>query len=113
MKQLNIKQLATEMVGDGKRPNVWFVTIAYGWFYPPGEEVDMVQVRDALESVTILFLNKEDAEKCYLNVQLRSDIKKVTRQMIGEVIIEDRLTGVVKQKFLRKHNSGRFFIDQY
>lgn len=109
-KETNVKELAKIMVGDGKRPNKWFLTVAYGWYMPVNngaeDDRDMEQVADSLDSITMLFNNKEDADTAYDAINLTAS--KMTGSTIGQVILEDRLTGVVKDKYLEQTKSNSF-----
>jgi len=110
MKQaLTVKELATKIVGDGKKPNKYFVTIGYGWYFP-NESEEMIQVKDSLDSVTVMLTNKEDAIKLYNSIIIRT-ISPVTKETIGQVMIEDRLTGVIKEKCLTMLDNGKLVID--
>lgn len=105
-------KLATEIVGDGKKPNKWFVTIGYGWYWIPGKE-HMVQAKNSLESVSILFNSKEDAEECFRGIPLGIAVSKVSGTTIGQVIIEDRANGVIAEKFIRQRENGTFYKSEY
>jgi hypothetical protein len=114
MKTKNTKELASLLIGDGKKPNKWFVTIAYGWYEPKGdnEQTDMIQADNSLDSVTILAESKTQAFELFDSIKLDRHIKKVTGNTIGQVIVEDRLNGVVIEKKLVETDSG-FYIDEY
>lgn len=94
-----IKQLATEIVGDGKSPNKFFVTSGPYYF-----EVDEYGDREAVlldgftdnHVETTIFDTLEDAEKYYNDIEL--DIY----DGVGQVMIEDRMTGAIKEKTLEK-----------
>lgn len=114
---IDAAQLATQIVGDGKKPNKYFITIAYGYWRPkqtdPEECPEMEQAKNSLDSVTMgPFTSKGAAEAVYNAISLDTDILEVTGQMIGEVVMEDRLTGVVKNKFLAQRRSYGFFVDE-
>lgn len=116
MKQaLTVKELATKIVGDGKKPNKYFVTIGYGWYRPFGEDAEMIQAKNSLDSESLLFTNKTDAEDLFYAIALSNQAHngKITGETIGQVMIEDRLTGVIKEKCLRQRENGTFFVDTY
>lgn len=106
-KNKSAKDLAVQLVGDGKKPNKYFVTIGYGWYMPKDSE-DMKQAKNSLDSVTMLFNTREAAEQCYQSITPMADSGKITGLTIGQVMIEDRLTGVIKEKFL-SHVSGNLY----
>lgn len=93
------KQLATEIVGDGKSPNKFFVTSGPYYF-----EVDEFGDREAVlldgftdnHVDTTIFDTFEEAEKYYNDIEL--DIY----DGIGQVMIEDRKSGIIKEKALEK-----------
>lgn len=93
------KQLAIEIVGDGKSPNKFFVSSGPYYF-----EVDEYGDREAVlldgftdnHVETTIFDTLEDAEKYYNEIEL--DIY----DGVGQVMIEDRMTGVIKEKTLEK-----------
>lgn len=108
----NIKELATKIVGDGKSPNKWFVTVAYGWYVPlpkdEGEEPEMIQADNALESTTLLFTRKQDAMDFFHAVKIREDLTEVKGNDISQVIVEDRKNGTVCEKHLHQSHKMRF-----
>jgi len=106
------KELAVKLVGDGKTPNKYFVTVGYGWYKPSNNE-EMIQVKNSLDSVTMLFNTREAAEHCYNGLRIPTNIKEVTGETIGQVMIEDRLTGVIKEKFIDQLSSGKFYINSF
>ena len=100
-----IDQLATEIVGDGKYPNKFFVTVSpyftvdnneFG--YPANMEIEA----ELLDGYTDkdrqirLFDTFEQANEYYNSVDLDP------YEGIGTVMIEDRKTGTIKQKELTK-----------
>lgn len=100
MTQKEIKQLASEVVGDGKSPNMFFVTAGpyirvtdeFGDF-----DTELMDGFDDTHSETFgPFNTLEDAEKVYDDIEL--DIYSGT----CEVFIEDRKTGTIKEKYLTK-----------
>ena len=107
--KLTVSELATKIVGDGKKPNKWFITLGYGWYFPKDSE-DMVQVENSMESITMLFTVKSQAEEMFNSFKIHG-IDKVTGETIGQVTLEDRLNGVVKEKNLRQLQNGAFFSE--
>lgn len=108
LKNTNIKELAKHMVGDGKKPNRYFVTIAYGWYRPLGDDADAIQVDRSLESVTVLFTNKQQAIDFYDNIPMEKSLPAITRETIANVMVEDRLTGVIRDKMYEQTPNNRF-----
>lgn len=103
--EAQIDQLATEIVGDGKDPNKFFVTVSpyftvdnneFG--YPANMEIEA----ELLDGYTDkdrqirLFDTFEQANEYYNSVDLDPD------SGVGTVMIEDRKTGTIKQKELTK-----------
>jgi hypothetical protein len=111
--QQTAKELACKLVGDGKKPNKYFVTIGFGWYAPENPEEDMIQAKNSLESVTIGPLtSKAKAMELFNAIPIDRHIQEVTGETIGQICIEDRLTGVVLERRLTK-SGNRFFIDQF
>lgn len=102
---LSAKDLAKKYVGDGKS-KLWFVTIAYGWYIPEGEDADYKQVPDSLESVTILVGGRFEANALYNSVMTDRVVNLVNGRTISQVMIENK-TGVAKDKIYKK--DGRLF----
>lgn len=109
------------MVGDGKSPNKYFVTIGFGWYIPykeydkdsdePFEMPDMIQAPNSIESVTMGPFNKQEAEDLFEMIELPKYPVKVNGTTIGQVTMEDRNTGVVKEKGLWELRKGHFIED--
>ena len=99
MTNKEVRELATEIVGDGKLPNKFFVTSS-----PYYHEVDEYGDYDSHildgfefdEPESKVFDTFEEAEAYYDDIEL--DIY----DGIGQVVIEDRLTGTIKEKTLKK-----------
>ncbi len=72
----------------------------------------MVEVKDSLESVTIGFIRKEDADEVYNSIKLHA-INKMTGKTIGQVCMEDRLTGVLKEKYYKQFDNDLFVVEHY
>lgn len=99
MTNQEVQKLAREIIGDGQEPNMFFVTS--GPYYM---EVDESGDGDYIlldgyshnDTDTKVFDTLEEAEYYYDQVDL--DIY----EGIGQVMIEDRKTGVIKEKTLEK-----------
>lgn len=99
MTSQEVKQLAIEIIGDGKSPNKFFVTAGPYYF-----EIDEFGDHEAVlldgfvetDVDTAMFDTLEEAEEYY--DQLELDIY----DGVGQVMIEDRKTGVIKEKTLQK-----------
>ena len=109
-----VKQLACDIIGDGKKPNMWFVTIGYGWYYPRPENnecelPEMVQAPNSLDSVTILCSGETQAGRIYEAIDILPVPDIITGNTIGQVILEDR-HGVVKEKALTQKYNGTWGI---
>ena len=95
------KDLASEIIGDGKSPNVWFVTqSAYYMKYKDGYgESFVLDGYDAPEEYNKMygpFFTYSDACAKYDEIELDH------YDGVGTVTIEDRKIGVVKEKFLEE-----------
>lgn len=97
--QDQIKKLASEMVGDGQNPNKFFVTVSpciiiEGDFYDFKSELLDGFTKEDMD--TQMFDTFEEANEYYESIDLDP------HEGIGTVIMEDRKTGVIKQKELSK-----------
>ena len=103
--EAQIDQLATEIVGDGKSPNKFFVTVSP--YFTLDSEDKITQTTDYFELELLdgytdkdkeirLFDKFEQANEYYNSVDLDPD------SGVGSVMIEDRKTGTIKQKELTK-----------
>ena len=94
------KDLATEIIGDGKSPNVWFVTQSpYYMKYKDGYgESFLLDGFDASDYSVMFgpFFTYKDACAQYDEIELEA------YDGVGTVTIEDRKIGVVKEKFLEE-----------
>jgi hypothetical protein len=94
------KDLASEIIGDGKSPNVWFVTQSpYFMKYKDGYgESFLLDGFDASEYSIMFgpFFSYKDACAQYDEIELEA------YDGVGTVTIEDRVIGVVKEKFLEE-----------
>ena len=94
------KDLASEIIGDGKSPNVWFVTQSpYFMKYKDGYgESFLLDGFDASEYSVMFgpFFSYKDACAQYDEIELEA------YDGVGTVTIEDRKIGVVKEKFLEE-----------
>jgi hypothetical protein len=94
------KDLASEIIGDGKSPNVWFVTQSpYYMKYKDGYgESFLLDGFDASEYSVMFgpFFSYKDACAQYDEIELEA------YDGVGTVTIEDRKIGVVKEKFLEE-----------
>ena len=94
------KELAMNIIGDGKSPNVWFVTQSpYFMKYKDGYgESFLLDGFDAAEYSVMFgpFFSYKDACAQYDEIELEA------YDGVGTVTIEDRKIGVVKEKFLEE-----------
>jgi len=100
MTQSEIKKLASEIIGDGQTPNMWFVTTS-PYIRIPNTDFGYhdAMLEDAVESDACTygpFETYEEAVDCYDEQTL--DIE----YGIGSVCIEDRMCGTVTEKWLTK-----------
>ena len=94
------KDLASEIIGDGKSPNVWFVTQSpYYMKYKDGYgESFLLDGFDVAEYSVMFgpFFSYKAACDQYDEIELEA------YDGVGTVTIEDRVIGVVKEKFLEE-----------
>ena len=94
------KDLASEIIGDGESPNVWFVTQSpYYMKYKDGYgESFLLDGFDASDYSVMFgpFFSYKDACAQYDEIELEA------YDGVGTVTIEDRKIGVVKEKFLEE-----------
>lgn len=99
MTQSEIKKLASEIIGDGQLPNKFFVTTS-PWVTIVDEFGDQeFELLDGFyegDTWTQVFDSYEEANKHFENIEL--DIYDGTAQ----IMLEDRLTGVIKEVSLEK-----------
>jgi hypothetical protein len=100
MTQKQIKTLASELVGDGQSPNMWFVT--YGPYIANDNgdewEFELIEGRDREKDTHISgpFDTYEEALREYDEIELDADYG------VGQAFIEDRQNGTVNEKWLSK-----------
>ena len=103
--EAQIKELAREIIGDGKDPNKFFVTVSpyftvdndeHGDPYNMELESELLDGYTKEDTETRLFDTFEQANEYYKSIDLDP------HEGIGQVIMEDRKTGVIKQKELTK-----------
>jgi hypothetical protein len=93
------KALATKMVGDGQLPNKFFVTTG-PWItvYEDFGQVDQ-EILDGYEvgdTETEVFDTYEEAKEYFEGIELDH------YSGVGQVLLEDRLTGVIIERSLEK-----------
>ena len=103
LSQAQISELAKEIVGDGKSPNKFFVTVSpyftvdndeHGDPYNMELESELLDGYTKDDTKTRLFDTFEQANEYYNSVDLDPHAG------VGSVMIEDRKTGIIKQKEL-------------
>ncbi len=100
MNQLEKRALASEIVGDGKAPNKFFVTSG-PWIsivdeYGDQQDSELLDGYEATDSITEVFDTYEEANEYYKSFEL--DIY----EGVSQIILEDRLTGTIKEISLQK-----------
>jgi hypothetical protein len=99
MTQAEIKALASEIIGDGQLPNKFFVTTG-PWVTIVDEfgdqEFELLDGFYESDTWTQVFDTYEEANKHFESIEL--DIHDGTSQ----IMLEDRLTGVIKEVSLEK-----------
>lgn len=100
MTQAEVKNLASEIIGDGQSPNMWFVTTGpYVRIQTVDYEQDSELISGYSDKDTYTygpFDNFEDAVDCFDEQELDVNYG------IGQVCIEDRQCGTVTEKWLTK-----------
>jgi len=102
MTQQEIKKLASEIIGDGQTPNKFFVTVSpHIMVYTNDNEIDtrLMDGFDDADAHTITFGafdTFEEACEAYDDIDLDPYLGQC------QVVIEDRLTGQIKQKCLEE-----------
>ena len=93
------KLLASEIIGDGQMPNKFFVTTG-PWVTVVDEygdrDSELLEGYTKNQSVTEVFDTYEEANEYFQRIEL--DIYDGTTQ----ILLEDRLTGVIKEECLEK-----------
>lgn len=96
---MTAQKMARIMVGDGKSPNKYFVTHS-PFFMPKDSEMGRLEVipgyEDFEEGSTVAFDDKEKALEYYRDVELKF------ANGIGHVMLEDRMVGVLCERFLNE-----------
>jgi len=99
MTQVEKKALASEIIGDGQLPNKFFVTTG-PWVMIVDEygdrEHELLDGYTKNDTTTEVFDTYEEANKYFESIEL--DIYDGTTQ----VLLEDRLTGTIKDMYLEK-----------
>ncbi len=98
LSQAQISELAKEIVGDGKDPNKFFVTVS-PYFTVENEDNFESELLDGYtdkDTEIYLFDTFEQANRYYDSVDLDP------HSGVATVMIEDRMTGTIKQKELTK-----------
>ena len=93
------KDLAMNIIGDGKSPNVWFVTQSPYFMKYKDEYGESFLLEDHDESEIEMygpFFSYKDACAKYDEIELEA------YDGVGTVMIEDRKIGTVKEKFLEE-----------
>jgi hypothetical protein len=99
MTQAEKRELASEIIGDGQLPNKFFVTTG-AWVTVVDEygerNSQMIEGFSDVDTWTEVFDSYEEANKYFENLEL--DIHDGT----GHILLEDRLTGTIKEVLLEK-----------
>lgn len=92
-----LKELAKNVIGDGQSPNLWFVTRG-PYVMVQGEDGEQDEEKiDGFDSYTYgPFTSYPQA------VNFFEDLELSYKRGVGQVFIEDRQCGVVREKFLTK-----------
>ena len=111
LSQQDIKNLASEIVGDGSEDNLWFVTESAHVLVNTNGDNDYETLEGYEEDGNTIiqgpFLTYKSACEAYDDIELDAEYG------IGQVTIEDRQIGTVKEKFLRKQVVTKFVEDEH
>jgi hypothetical protein len=107
MTQKEIQKLATEIIGDGQKPNKFFVSINPYFTNGQDEGFDLLEGFQDTDSSIYVFDTLEEAQACYDNNELDPEYG------VGTVTIEDRLIGTVKEKQLELYMKPTWVNREY
>jgi hypothetical protein len=94
-----IQDLAIEIVGDGKTPNKYFVSVSPYYMDIPNGGYVLIEGYDEQKDLLVeMFDTREAAEEFYSQQDLSDEYG------IGIVTMEDRLLGTIKEKTLQYYN---------
>lgn len=108
--QQDIKTLASDIIGDGDDKNIWFVTESSHVLVNTNGDCNYETLQgyeDGNATTYGPFLTYKSACEAYNNIELDAEYG------IGQVTIEDRQIGTVKEKFLRKQVVTKFVEDEH
>lgn len=110
MNQAEIKNLASQIVGDGESPNKYFVThSAYCNVVDDDGEVDMQLIDGFSDDATTFgpFETYKEALEKFNDIDVDEDLG------IGHVMIEDRLVGTLIEKGLELRMVKKYNTYEY
>jgi len=112
LSQNEIKELAKQMVGDGQSPNKWFVTVSpYIVYFEPNDTEPYTKLLDNFYKDDTYtygpYDTYEDALAAYDDHELDETYG------VGQVFIEDRMTGTVKEKWLEEKTIVTYKQNEY
>jgi ABC-type glycerol-3-phosphate transport system substrate-binding protein len=99
--QEEIRKLATEVIGDGGKPNLWFITQspyckAQDYYEHYSMYDELLPGYNDYDSYTEVFESYEEAVEAFEDIELDPVLG------VGTVYMEDREIGVVREKWLVK-----------
>lgn len=107
MNKKEIQDLATQIVGDGKTPNKYFVSISpYYLDLPNGGYVLMEGYDEQKNFLVEMFDTQEEAQDFYDKQDLSDE------NGVGIVTMEDRLLGTIKEKTLQYYTKPVWTISE-
>lgn len=102
---------ARTMVGDGKKPNKFFVTLGYGYIFDDEAE-DAYQIPNTFqkdgETIAMVDTFKEALE---IANDYDLDLDEDSDDVLTQVTIEDRLNGTIYEKSVHKDSNGDLYED--
>lgn len=106
----DIGELAKKMVGDGKDPNKFFVTLCYGHVYDESIE-DSYQIEGYLQKNPETVLMTESLEEALEEAMSYELDLEEQEDMLTQVMIEDRKVGTVYERSVHKNEDGELVED--
>ena len=109
MTQAEVIKLASEIIGDGQTPNQWFVTKS-AYIRNSDNEDDQELIEGYSEKDIYThgpFDTYAEAVDCF------DDLEVDHRYGVGQVCIEDRMCGIVTEKWLTKKVTVVYEEDMY
>lgn len=109
---LDLKRDAREQVGDGKEPNRFFVTLCNeGQFECGDDDLDFGSNGNTIAITTKVYETLEEAMAYVNDISLVEDEKE--ESSVRYVMVEDRLTGTVFERFVQKKMVPNYTVIEF